>query len=498
MTEQSWLCSVCGYVHVGAEPPECCPVCGADKSVFELKKDAIAETAGRAPSAWRCLVCFYMQQGNTPPDNCPVCGACADQFEGIELNDAPVETHANQDTIVIIGAGISGISAAKAARKAAPKARVLVVSREQELPYYRLNLTRYLAGELAAEQLLLHPAAWYKEQRIELLLGREVEAIEGAEKTLRIKGGEALGFDRLILSLGAHSFIPPVEGADKKHVFGLRTRQDAMAISQQACRGKRCVVIGGGVLGLETAAALAQRGADITIIEGFDWLLPRQLNRAAGEQLAKHVQKLGIRLVLGGRVQKLTGNVQVAGVALEAGEELPADLVVFAAGVRCNSALARQAQLEVNNGILVDNSMRTSHSDIFAVGDVAEHQGVIYGTWLPAQVQGAIAGFNAAGGAGSFMGMPRSNNLKVLDVDLFSIGRIVPEDGSYSLYEVQEETGYFLFVFRSGQLVGAILLGDTSMAPKLKKLIEQQRSCSELLAGALDGNDLRLRLMEGF
>jgi NAD(P)H-nitrite reductase large subunit/rubredoxin len=498
MTEQSWLCSVCGYVHIGAVPPECCPVCGADKSVFELKNNATPETSDRAPSAWRCLVCFYMHQGDSPPDNCPVCGACADQFEGIELKEAAVETQSNQDMIIIIGAGISGISAAEAARKTAPNARILVISREKELPYYRLNLTRFLAGELAAEQLCIHPAAWYEEQRIELLLDQEVEAIEVTKKTLQIKDGEALDFDSLILSLGAHSFIPPIEGADKKHVLGLRTRQDAIAISHQACRGKRCVVIGGGVLGLEAAAALAQRGADITIIEGFDWLLPRQLNRAAGEQLAEHVRKLGIRLVLGGGVQKLTGDEQVAGVALETGEVLPADLVVFAAGVRCNSALARQAKLEVNNGILVDNSMRTSHSDIFAVGDVAEHQGVIYGTWLPAQAQGAIAGLNAAGGAGRFMGVPRSNNLKVLDVDLFSIGRIVPEDGSDSLYEVQAEKGYFLFVFRSGQLVGAILLGDTSMAPKLKKLIEQQRSCSELLAGALDGNDLRLRLMEGF
>ncbi len=498
MPEQSWLCSVCSYVHVGAEPPECCPVCGADQSVFEHKVNATSETTDRAPSAWSCLVCFYMHQGDSPPDNCPVCGACADQFEGVELKDAPIETHANQDTIVIIGAGISGISAAEAARKTAPDARILVISREKDLPYYRLNLTRFLAGELAAEKLLIHPSDWYEEQRIELLLGREVAVIEVAKKMLRIKGGETLGFDRLILSLGSHSFIPPIEGVDKKHVFGLRTRQDALAISQQAGRGQRCVVIGGGVLGLEAAAALAQGGADITIVEGFDWLLPRQLNRAAGEQLAEHVRRLGIRLVLGGRVQKLTGDEHVAGVALESGEVLPADLVVFAAGVRCNSALARQAKLDVNNGILVNDSLRTSHPDIFAVGDVAEHQGVIYGTWLPAQAQGAIAGLNAAGGAGRFMGVPRSNNLKVLDVDLFSIGQIVPEDGSYSLYEVQEEGDYSLFVFRSGQLIGAILLGDTSMAPQLKKLIEEQRSCTELLAGPVDGHDLRLRLKEGF
>ncbi|MEZ4484754.1 MAG: FAD-dependent oxidoreductase [Syntrophotaleaceae bacterium] len=460
--------------------------------------DGSAATAPAVARAWRCMTCSHEHQGGEPPANCPVCGASADKFEGCDLYHLSVESYGNRSTIVVIGAGISGISAAESARKSAPDARIIVVSREKELPYYRLNLTRYLAGELAPDQLRLHPAGWYAEQRIELMLGREVESIEVPGKILHLKGGGTVGFDKLILSMGAHSFIPPIEGAAMQHVQGLRTCQDAIAISEHARPGKRCVVIGGGVLGLEAAAALAQQGTQTTIIEGFDWLLPRQLNRAAGELLADHVQKLGIRLVLGGQVKKLIGNNQVEGVLLESGEEIPADLVVFAAGVRCNSALARQAQLEVNSGILVDNSLRTSHPDIFAVGDVAEHQGVLYGTWLPAQAQGAIAGLNAVGGAGRFMGVPRSNNLKVLNVDLFSIGLILPEDGSYRCYESQEEAGYAYFVFHNAQLVGAVLLGDTSIAAQVKKLIEEQRSCSELLAVAADGNDLTRRLMAGF
>jgi nitrite reductase (NADH) large subunit len=297
--------------------------------------------------------------------------------------------------------------------------------------------------------------------------------------------------------MGAHSFIPPVSGAEKDGVKALRTQQDATDILEKAQPNKNCVVIGGGVLGLETAAALARRGVQVTIVEGFDWLLPRQLTRAAGERLAGYVEKLGIRLICGGRVQSLAGGQAVTGVALASGGVIAAELVVFAAGVRCNSALARQANLSVNNGILVDNAMRTSNADIFAVGDVAEHQGVIYGTWVPAQLQGEVAGTNAAGGNDSFTGISRSNILKVLDVDLFSIGQVHPEDGSYQVFEDHGDNRYALFVFRNSFLVGAILMGDTSLSSRIKKLIEQQISCTQLLVGADTGGIIRERLVAG-
>lgn len=495
MNQPSWICTVCGYVHVGDEPPELCPVCGADRSLFELKKEMADGVSPKGADSWRCLACFYLHQGDRPPQNCPVCGSAADHFEPVSLEEPVGEESASQDTIVIVGAGISGISAAEAARKRAPDAKIVVVSREKDLPYYRLSLTRYLAGELAANQLQMHSAEWYEQHRIELQLGCEVQAIEPSQKKLIINDREPLFFDKLILSLGAHSFIPPVDGSTLDHVQGLRTCRDARTILERSGPGTRCVVIGGGVLGLEAAAALAQRGTEVTIIEGFDWLLPRQLNRTAGELLAEHVGKLGVDLVCSAKVTQLAGNSRVEKVRLESGREFPVDLVIFAAGVRCNSALARQAQLEVHNGILVDNSLRTSHPDIFAVGDVAEHQGVIYGTWMPAQAQGAIAGLNAAGGDGRFLGVPRSNNLKILDVDLFSIGQFAAEDGSYSLHAILEEGNYYLFSFRNGHLAGAILLGDTRLASRLKELIERQKCCNELLAAAEQGEDLR-KLLE--
>ncbi len=497
MANKCWQCTVCGYVHVGEILPECCPVCGVDKGLFEEKMDDSPSPDTLGPKAWRCLVCNYIHEGEAPPESCPVCGAGADQFEPVVAEPSPVETIDSSEVIVIVGAGISGLSAASTVRKNAPSATIKVLSREPEVPYYRLNLTRYLAGELTAQQLQIYPLQWYEDNRIDLLLGVEVTAIDINHKVLRLRGQEDMPYDKLILSMGAHSFIPPISGAEKDGVKALRTQQDAIDILAKAQSKKNCVVIGGGVLGLETAAALARQGVQVTIVEGFDWLLPRQLTRAAGERLAGYIEKLGIRLICGGRVQNFVGGQAVTGVALASGEVVAAELVVFAAGVRCNSALARQANLDVNNGILVDNAMRTSNPDIFAVGDVAEHQGVIYGTWMPAQLQGEVAGTNAAGGHASFTGISRSNILKVLDVDLFSVGQVHPEDGSFQVFEDQCEAHYALFVFRNSFLVGSILMGDTSLSSRLKELIEQQVSCTRLLDGADTGGIIRQRLIAG-
>lgn len=445
---------------------------------------------------WICSVCGHLLRGDLPSVECPVCGAAATRFEPVPAKDVPAESPSKGNTIVIVGTGIAGVSAAEAARKTAPEARIILIGREEPLPYYRLNLTRFLAGEVNAEQLVMHSLAWYAERRIELQLGREVENIDTDNKTLHTRDGEVLSYDKLILTMGALCAVPPVKGADKKNVRVLRTLQDALALQQLVHEQKRCVVVGGGVLGLEVAAALARQGSMVTVIEFFDWLLPRQLNPAAGERLAAHMEKLGIRLICGGRIVELSGQDRVQGMVLGSGEVLPADLVIFSTGVQCNSALARQAQLEVNRGILVDNAMRTSNQDIFSAGDVAEHQGVLYGTWLPAQIQGTVAGRNAAGAEAQFEGVPRSNSLKVLDVDLFSIGEISSTEDNNELFEEQTEECYSLFVFHNALLVGAILLGDISLAPRLKKLIEKQIDCHELLAGARDGSDIRRRLRE--
>ena len=261
----------------------------------------------------------------------------------------------------------------------------------------------------------------------------------------------------------------------------MRTLDYADQILGTGVSGMRCVCVGGGLLGLETAAALARRDLHVTLLEGHGWLLPRQLNATAGGLLAEVVRQAGIELRNKARTKEILGDERVRGVQLEDETVLPADLVVIATGVRSNSYLARMAGLEVDRGIVVDNLLRTSHPAILAAGDVAEHRGVVYGTWAPAQYQGSIAGMNALGAHVEFGGIPRSNALKVLQVELFSIGQVEPEDASFDTIEQEENSGYVRFVFRDSHLVGSILLGDAMMAPQVKRAIENHVDFSLLL-----------------
>ena len=479
-TPQAWRCSVCGYIHREPQPPEWCPVCGAARSEFEPYVEQ-APPAAAAPTQWRCLNCGYVHNGPTPPDECPVCGAPADRFEPLPDQAPHAAADGDAHNVVVLGAGIAGLSAVDALRQAAPDAQITLVSKEPALPYYRLNLTRYLAGDITADQLPIHPQAWYDDQRVRLVRGGEVAALGLDHQAVELRDGTALPFDKLILAIGAHPFVPPFLGANLDGVTTLRSTANAEHILDAASDATPCVCIGGGLLGLETAGALARRGAAVTLLEGHEWLMPRQLNRKAGELLGRHVAAMGITVRKQARTQEILGNERVAAVQLDDGATVPAELVVIATGVRPNSYLARRAGLEVNKGVVVDNLLYTSHPHVLAAGDVAEHRGTLYGAWGASQFQGSIAGMNAAGLGTEFGGIPRSNTLKVLGLDLLSIGQFEPEDASFHVIEREADGRYARFVFRDAHLVGAILLGDTAAASPLKKAVETRADFSGLL-----------------
>ena len=496
-TRKAWRCSVCGYIHRGPHPPESCPVCGASREEFEPYFDeAPAPTRARV-ERWRCLVCGYVHVGSRPPDECPVCGASADSFEPLGEPAEPVGAGAGPIRVVIAGAGIAGLSAAESLRATAPDAVITLISKEVELPYYRLNLTRYLAGEIGSADLPIYPESWYESRGIRLLRGVEISAIRLDEKSVELRDGDREAFDRLVLTVGAHPFVPPLPGVEQAGVSVLRTVQDAGRILATAGPGADCVCIGGGILGLETAGALARRGASVTILEGAGWLLPRQLDQKAGETLERYVSGLGIALRKQAKTAEIVGDGRARGVRLVDGTILPADLVVVATGIRPSSHLARAAGLRVNQGIVVDDRLVTSHPEVLAAGDVAEHRGVVYGIWPASKAQGTIAGMNAAGLGAEFGGIPRSNALKVLGLELFSIGRIELEDGSFEAIDEETADEYFRFVFRDGYLVGAILLGDTRLTAAVKRAVEARRDFSDLLRRSASGPDVRAYLAAG-
>jgi len=475
----AWVCSVCGYVHREAEPPDECPVCGAPKDAFEPYEEPVP-AAQKSGQVW-CLICGYVHDTAEAPEACPVCGASPDEFAPHDAGASSAQT-SEARVIVIVGAGIAGLSAAENARQTCPNARITLVSKEKDLPYYRLNLTRYLAGEVDESILPVRPEAWFEENEITLLRGAEVTGIDTANKSVTLDSGPALAFDKLILACGAHPFIPPFHGAGLDGVTTVRTVADANALLARIRPGMRCVCIGGGILGLETAGALTKRGLEVSLLEGFGWLLPRQLDEAGARVLERAVKKQGLRIVGNARTTKICGDARAEAVLLEDGSRLPADLVTITTGVRPNTSLARQAGLEVNKGVVVNSRLTTSHPDIYAAGDVAEHRGTLYGLWEPARYQGAIAGMNAAGLDNEFGGLPRTNTLKVLGVDMFSIGLVEPDDASFTEIAGERNGHYYRFLFRDGVLAGAILVGDTHAASGLAQALKNRRDCSALLA----------------
>ena len=479
---KAWRCPVCGYVHREADPPDWCPVCGADGSDFERYLDKPAPAKADA-AQWRCLNCGHVHDGAEAPKACSVCGAPSDRFEPFADSGPVLRPSSAPTKVVVVGAGIAGISAVESLRRCAPDVPIVLISKETSLPYYRLNLTRYLAGEIGRELLPIHPEDWYRENRVELLRGAEVSALLPDQGAVELSDRGRVDFERLVLTVGAHPFVPPLPGAHREGVMTLRTVEDADRMVDTCRPGMSCVCIGGGILGLETAGALARRGLSTTLLEGCGWLMPRQLPPRAGRLLQQRIAEMGIEVRTGVSVEEIVGDERAAGVRVGQGEVLPADLVVIATGVRPNSHLARRAGLEVGAGVVVDHLLFSSHPRILAAGDVAEHRGTLYGTWSAAQYQGNIAGRNAAGLGVEFGGIPRSNTLKVLGIDLLSIGRFEPEDASFDVVEQEADGSYYRFVFHDGRIVGAVLLGDTSASAALKRAVESGADLSGLLAG---------------
>lgn len=483
-----WRCKVCGYIHQGEEPPEICPVCGAPASEFEPFQEAPA--ASKTVPRWKCMVCGYIHEGDEPPEECPVCGAGADAFEPLESGqDGATEKEGGTFHVVIVGAGIAGVSAAEALRENAPDCRITLLSKEDELPYYRLNLTRYLNDEVADDRLPMQPASWYEERRIDLRLNTEVVRLDLTNKEVELCGEKRLAFDKLILTSGAHPFVPPSPGAYRDRVVPLRSHHDARFLIDSLRPSMPVICVGGGILGLEAAAGLNKRGGEVTVIEPYPFLMGRQLNERAGRLVEDHIRNLGIRLQLGKKTSEFLGDESVRGVQMEDDAVINADLAVICAGIRPNTYLARQAGMDVRQGILVNDYLETSVENVFSAGDVAEHQGVVYGIWPASLFQGRIAGMNAAGKKARFAGIPRSNTLKVLGLPLVSVGQVRADDGSYTELEWEAEGNYCRFLLRDNQMQGAIFVRETELSAAAKEAIEQRWDCSPGL-----GKDARAML----
>ena len=389
---------------------------------------------------------------------------------------------------LIVGGGVAGVSAAEAIHKVDPSADVTLISDEPNLPYFRMNLTRYLAGEIDRDQLDLHKEGWYLENHVNIVVAAHVVDIDSQLKLVTLNDGRTFQYEKLILANGASPFVPPIPGKDLEGVMTLRSLEDAERIIHVFDHPANVVCIGGGLLGLEIAGAIAKHGLKVTVLEALDWLLPRQLGQEAAELLRRQIETMGISVIVPAKTAALVGEGRVEGVELATDSPetnpavcIPAELVLISAGVRPNLDLAKMAGVEVNRGVTVNEHMQTSNPDIYAAGDVCEFRGISYGLWVPAKKQGEVAGKHAAGQAAEFAGDPPSAKLKVLGIDLFSIGHFAPTEEGDRLVAARKDDTYVGLLFRKGVLIGANLLGETGLDSKVKKAIEAKTDFSSVL-----------------
>jgi nitrite reductase (NADH) large subunit len=415
---------------------------------------------------------------------------------------------------VIVGNGVAGVTAAQGIVRADPAAEVDVFGAER-WPYYRRpRLWEFLAGEIEQEALYFRPPEWYAAKGIEVHLGVRVTGLDPAGHRLRLADGSSIGYDRLLLATGARPFVPPFAGADaagQDGVFTLRTLDDARAMKAYVNGIGSAVVIGCGLLGLETARALLSLGLEVTVLESAPHLLPRQLDAEGAQVLQARLEAMGLRYLTGAETEAIVGNGRVMGVRLKDGCLVEGQLVLISTGIRSRVELAREAGLEVDRGLTVDERLRTSAADVYAAGDVAQFEGIVYGIIPAATEQARVAAANMVadpstgpstgsgrssghGGSAIYSGTVPATTLKIVGIDLTCLGDATAAGDEFVvLRQVDPATGvYRRLALRDGKIVGAILLGDTQNVRPLRELIATGRDVSayagsdQLLDEALD------------
>lgn len=353
--------------------------------------------------------------------------------------------------------------------------QITVIGEEPQPAYNRIMLSPFLAGEMVADDLSLAGSDWYAAHGVRCISGNAAIVIDRGGRSVGLANGEQVPFDRLVIATGAEAMMPPLPGTelDGVQVFRDRGHCDALLLCAQTATS--AVVVGGGFLGLEAAAALTKRGLKVTVLHRSGHLLNRQLDCTAGEMLQQELAQQGLDLRCNSQIQAIEGQDRVESVLLNDGSRIEAEQVVFATGIKPRIDLAASAGLACGRGIEVDPWLRTSDSNIFALGECCQRAGQTYGLVEPgyrqAEVLAALFTESNHGPAGT-TGVPGyqdealATRLKISGIELFSCGEIEPDDSTESLvYHDQELRQYRHLIIRDQRLVGAILYGDAREGP---------------------------------
>ena len=367
------------------------------------------------------------------------------------------------EKLVIIGAGMASGRVIEHLVETDPAAfDITLFNAEQRGNYNRIMLSPVLSGEKTYDDIVTHDDDWYAAQGVTCRFGEHVIRIDPEMKVVEGQNGH-VPYDKLVIATGSAPFIIPVPGKDLAGVITYRDLDDTNAMIDAASRGGKAVVIGGGLLGLEAAAGLAERGMDVTVVHLMGHLMERQLDEAAGYLLRKDLEKRGITIKTQASTKAIIGDGKAEGVLLESGETLPADLVVMAVGIRPETRLATDAGLETGRGITVNAQMQTSEADIFAVGECVEFDGHLFGLVAPLYDQAKVLAQSLLSAPDAFVVKDVATKLKVTGCDLFSAGDFA--DGPDREDIVFRDPGrgiYKRLVIKDDCLIGAVMYGDTA------------------------------------
>lgn len=394
--------------------------------------------------------------------------------------------------LVMVGNGMAGVRTLEELLKLAPDLYDITVFGAEPHPNYnRIMLSPVLAGEQSFEDIILNDLDWYRDNGVTLHAGKRVVEIDRRRCRVIADDGTVASYDRLLVATGSSPFILPVPGNRLAGVIGYRDIADTELMVSTASSKRHAVVIGGGLLGLEAANGLKQRGMDVTVVHIGKGLLDRQLDATAAAMLQSSLESRGIRFQLSEVTQELVdgGQGQVVAVRLESGLQLPADLVVMAAGVRPRTELAEHAGLACDRGILVSDTLQTYDPKIYAIGECANHRGIAYGLVAPLYEQARVcANHLAMLGYGRYLGSVTATKLKVTGIDLFSAGDFKGSDDSEIITLSDPPLGiYKKLVIRDNALVGACLYGETQDSPWYVQLIRSGQNIDSIRDGLMFG-----------
>lgn len=376
--------------------------------------------------------------------------------------------------LCLVGNGMAGVRCLEEILTIAPdRFDITVFGSEPHPNYNRILLSSVLAGDADVQDIILNDWDWYLNHGIKFFPDSTVSEIDIAQKRVSTQNGIVEVYDDLILATGSLPFMLPIPGGDKEGVIAFRDIKDCTTMIESSKKYKKAIVIGGGLLGLEAARGLLNLQMQVQVVHLAEYLMERQLDPVASRLLQQKLEEQGMKFLLEKQSVEIIGDQRVTGLKFSDGSAVEADLIVMAVGIKPNATLAKESGIEVNRGILVNDYLQTSIEDIYAVGECAEHRGIVYGLVAPLFEQGQVLARQICGQVNKpYEGSIVYTKLKVAGVHVFSAGEFMESEETRAIRVHDEFEGiYKKLIVKNEKIVGAVLFGDTSDSTRILKMM---------------------------